>query len=524
MKPPIEVALMDEVRSCRDCTSLWRAPDRFGPFPLCDGAALDALPAARADAPAPTPQAVTVEGFGLPDPAALRGCRKAPVMIVGINPNLTGFWTLPDAPRYALKGPSTVYARHRSLAEYARAHRYVTPDHHEYRMRPEDVETLIDATRHDLRAAGAGSVIPVDKKHPAASPTGRQSHARHVTLGLQFDDGGTDTTQFDWLPDEHYVTLRARFAAGERIGGVMTAASVQGRTIAVRADVGSSYYARAQEICRRSDLVPGEDISLHDMVACATQGWSDKTGVDRDELSAACIDSRRHALRQIRQSAPRLLIFSGLEALGLFLRAVGLPAFPALGPDVTVTRLLAGLKTELDTGALTRRLALHLPADGDLPPWRAHVVAVPHLSYPIRPIAFDAGVASPLWSRFAEHCPASFALIAQAPENSGTGAHALLDTATPSFRLLSDTWQTIDQLDEGDALYRLVEIGGDTRIEALSSLIAQLRHSGDLPERAPDRAANARLLRSAGPCHFCPAFAVPEGCIFEFADFANTEL
>lgn len=69
-----------------------------------------------------------------------------------------------------------------------------------------------------------------------------------------------------------------------------------------------------------------------------------------------------------------------------------------------------------------------------------------------------------------------------------------------------------------------MEIGGDTRIEALASLIAQLRHSGDLPERAPDRAANARLLRSAGPCHFCPAFAVPEGCIFEFADFANTEL
>ncbi len=351
-------------------------------------------------------------------------------MIVGINPNLTGFWTLPDAPRYALKGPCTVYPRHASLLEYARAHRYVVPDHHEYRMRPEDVETLIDTARHDLRAPRAGQVIPVDKKHPATSPTGREGHARHVDLGLQYDDGSRETRPFHWQPDEHYVTLRARFAAGERIGGVMTAASVQGRPVAVRADVGSSYYARAQALCRRSDLVPGEDVSLHDMVACATQGWSDKTGVDRVELSAGCIDTHRYALRQIRQSAPRLLIFSGLDALGLFLRAVGLAAFPELGPDVSIDSLLAGLQTELDTGALSRGLRLRLPADADQPPWAARVVAVPHLSYPIRPIAFDAGVASPRWQAFAEHCPASFALIAQAPENAGPDGSSKISTFT----------------------------------------------------------------------------------------------
>src|SRR2546426_2504991 len=109
---PLEVELVYRVRGCRSCSFFWPsdpAQQPYGPFPSFD------VHLGDRQAPDPDPSVVsypwmvaTTRAPSFPDPEIADGCRKAPIMTIGINPNLTAFapgtagatWacpTLPDA-------------------------------------------------------------------------------------------------------------------------------------------------------------------------------------------------------------------------------------------------------------------------------------------------------------------------------------------------------------------------------------------------------------------------------------------
>src|SRR6478672_10545373 len=91
---PLEVALVYSVRSCRSCSFFWPAagqPQTYGPYPAFD------LPTNAPDVMDPPPPGppsfpwlqTTTRPPAFPDPEVIDGCRKAPIMTIGINPNLT---------------------------------------------------------------------------------------------------------------------------------------------------------------------------------------------------------------------------------------------------------------------------------------------------------------------------------------------------------------------------------------------------------------------------------------------------
>lgn len=502
MNDPVEIKLVGELRACRRCASLWTADDRYGPFPQCSSDALAKLPTSPA-----TPTATPITGFDLPAPAALKGCRKAPLMIIGINPNLTGFWTLPDNPKYSLKGPLAVYPRFESDSAYALAYRYIVPDHHEYLMQPDDLAGLVDRGRKHYLADSDGALVPVNKTQPDASPSIRNKHDRALILGLQPTGKPMRRLPITWATDENYVTVANSVRMGELIAGAMTHASTVGKTVRLRADRGSSYYDRAQQICERLGLVIGEDVSMHDMVACATPGWSaTKHGINQSELKKNCLQDASFTLRQLRQSRPVLMIFSGSDAFKMLLESLPSEARVVSGNStVKAGEILREIDADIRKSGVSRSFEISLAAGNEEPDWNSTAVVIPHLSYGERPRSFDQGVPRKGWGKFEVQFPASFALITQAPENAGRSG---------ALRVSPDTWDKLNTVEEPGALTQLLAIGGgDPRVNALAHLVAQFRGAGRLPELPSG--SRAKLARSQGSCKFCSAFNIPEGCPYD---------
>lgn len=92
---PLEIDLVFNVRPCGTCSYFW--PDDpskqpYGPYPSFD------LSVNEPSEPTPDPTAFTYPWLvettrpeSFPDPEIMDGCRKTPIMTIGINPNLTAF-------------------------------------------------------------------------------------------------------------------------------------------------------------------------------------------------------------------------------------------------------------------------------------------------------------------------------------------------------------------------------------------------------------------------------------------------
>ena len=92
---PLEVKLVFELKGCRACKFFWPAsgPQPYGPYPTYDF--LEDYPKQNEPSHPGEPSFAWIKGVtaapGFPDPEVADGCRKAPIMTIGINPNLTAF-------------------------------------------------------------------------------------------------------------------------------------------------------------------------------------------------------------------------------------------------------------------------------------------------------------------------------------------------------------------------------------------------------------------------------------------------
>ena len=128
---PLEVELVYNVRSCGTCSFFWpKAPEKqpYGPFPSYDFKKNFPKENKAADAAVknyPWVEAVTSEPC-FPNGEVMDGCRKAPIMTIGINPNLTAFapgqqgtsWIYPSFTDRGNTDPFAKYAyyyRYRSV-------------------------------------------------------------------------------------------------------------------------------------------------------------------------------------------------------------------------------------------------------------------------------------------------------------------------------------------------------------------------------------------------------------------------
>ena len=93
-KDPLEIDLVYNVRTCGTCDFFWpqASPQTYGPYPSYDFTTN--APAEKGPEGKPG-SFVWIRGVtrppSFPDAEVMDGCRKAPIMTIGINPNLTAF-------------------------------------------------------------------------------------------------------------------------------------------------------------------------------------------------------------------------------------------------------------------------------------------------------------------------------------------------------------------------------------------------------------------------------------------------
>ena len=389
---PLEIDLVYNVRPCGTCSFFWPSdPSKqpYGPYPTYDFLVNEpGGPDPRSNVETFTWIKARTEDQAFPDPEIMDGCRKAPIMTIGINPNLTAFapgrmgtsWCYPHFSDADQTDPWTKYAyyyRYRSVYQECFDLKFVE-------------QFLLPGDR--ITATKAGSVTS------ALRPT----DAPGYNLTVRYDGDKTDTTialQRD-LGTPRWVLLfdshppNNRFNAGDTIAARLSVPPGE-LTDVIREQIG--YYEQFvptleyfQDTLRKSGhtgatLQIGEDVCQLDMVACASPHWNPGflggTTASERAVIDNCVVKNAWAMKQLVQTRPAVLFLVGESTWNMFLNSFGAlvhraPGISAHPIDNAFTLLRE--TTDLDHPAYFEFTA---EIDGTKYDLKTRLVIAPHFSY-----------------------------------------------------------------------------------------------------------------------------------------------
>ncbi len=483
-----EVALVRETRSCRACSWFWGPIPPYGPFPTFDFATpfpaeVRRLPQLRQPLGEEKWLDAQGRGAGQIPPAVLHGCRKAPIMTLGINPNMGGFFATPEAARYTY--PS-----------------FATEAHYAYYYRHRGVTQEVSAQAQPLLPEGR-LLAPAAGKTRAVV---RSDSHRWLQIELELEGGAVTSLELAWAADRLPVVLARRgapFQQGEPLAGFLDASAAQGSDgeagLALNA-VPVGYYQRFEPVlralearlgCSEPSLRIGEDVSQGDMIACASPGWSRKSfDIPTRRISQNCAGDRRFALRQVLQSQPSVLLFVGNSALSMF--ADHAPALPWLA--AWKARDAFQLLSE------TTSRATYLDLEDEGVSLHARILCAPHFSYSDN---YEPGVRMTLfaWRDFErEHAEDARRLAPHlswvVTDGETTGVLLRLDPRSPSAPLSEPARAALAP--------RFMD-----PVSMLAGALFEEIQRGNLSFDGQ------RLGRAPGGCRFCTTWSLPGGCAYE---------
>lgn len=494
---PMEVRLVGEVTTCRDCDWFWR-PAPYGPYPAFDWtedypvALRERTSRQHRDGEMVRQLDGRLGGQALVDPQLLHGCRKAPLMSIGINPNLTAFWPGTDGARWAYPR----FARFRRYAYY-------------YRHRTVHQESLpLEAVRPHVRPEGA----LVAKKPGRVQEVMRSMRERELTVTLAYEDGEEETVARTWDLDDHFVLLFDRatddapqFGAGDVVGGALNLPA--GDELAVEQNV-VGYYQRVIPILElvsaylRSqgeipDLQMAEDFCQLDMVACASPGWGKVYGIDKQQVVDNCVHANAWVVRQLLQSEPRVIVFSGRSAFSMFYRIFR----PFLSTRVPEEMDVYGLLKW--TARDPHYLDIRTDVDGREYHLRARILIAPHFSYDDNFLP-HARLSREEWEQFGADFPeARELLLAQEERVTEPNRDGYRGVRLDGLGAFKD--------DHPRAVIQLMR-----KVYDASALIGEGIAQEILLGNVGFDRADRHLARAAGPCRFCvnDQWEFPEGCAY----------
>jgi hypothetical protein len=333
---PLEIELVYEVSSCGTCSFFWPSdPSQqpYGPYPAFDltsNAPVEAAPDPSAFS-FPWLEAMTAPA-AFPNPEVMDGCRKAPVMTIGINPNMTAF-----AP--GRTGASWCYPNFSTDSDAGTDLYAKTAYYYRYRSVYQERFDLEFSERYMVASPRVVAPLPgavVSAERPTDSPS--------FELKVRYDGDFVDTTiplagvtggpqwvvLFDTVPPSN------RFEAGDVLAAQLDVPA--GIPVQLyRQQVG--YYEQFVPVLElfqsvvRADghagatLAMGEDVCQLDMVACASPHWnpgflggsseSERTIVDN------CVTRNHWAISQLVQTRPAVLYLVGEATFNMFNHALG---------------------------------------------------------------------------------------------------------------------------------------------------------------------------------------------------------
>jgi hypothetical protein len=516
---PLEIDLVRNVRPCGTCSFFWPedpSTQPYGPYPSYDFTQNFPKENTPSSNGAAGTSFVWLKGETqpgcFPEPEVMDGCRKAPIMTIGINPNLTAFgpgttgasWCYPS---FSSDADTDAYAK------YAYYYRYRSVYQEHFALDFSKSHLLAEG---QVKAANAGTLK--DYIRADDSPT----FDIHVLY-----DGDTTPTAIHLagtLGAPQYVALfdvGARFAVGDVLAARLNVpagldTAVYGQSI--------TYYTQLLPVLNAFEkflttkghagakLRVGEDVGQLDMVACASPHWGPQwlggTSQSVNTVVKNCVQKNAWAVKQLLQTRPAVLYLVGQSSWTMFRHSFGhlvkgpkpLPSVPEDGP-YTLLRLTTqqnySIEVSAEVGSQKYTLSTRL-------------VITPHFSYDYN-FYPQFRVSPEAWKTFsAKYAPAARFLstdprvrfVAQA------GTYVAAGFLPGSAAALADFKQKF-----AAAYTEIQDCFYDPHAD-MSSVLAALFQAGQLAWNAGDAHSAGFLSRSDGPCQFCEnsQWKFPQGC------------
>jgi hypothetical protein len=490
---PLEVSLVEKVKACRTCVWFWKGTPPYGPYPGFDWNTDFPPEALRNEkqpagyVPAQPWLSANLVGAKFADPGIMHGCRKAPIMTIGINPNLTAWFPYTSSTPW-------IYPAFTAAQRYAYYYRHFTL--YQESLALDFVHAHLDPGQR-LLAEDDGYVI-------AAS---RESSHNYLQLAVRYRGSSEDKVyEITWKPDERWVVVQnggypdkpdSWFKKGDTLAGRFDAPSGASAEIYENA---AGYYQRMVPVLDRfkkltgldaANLTIGEDVAQHDMVACASPGWQTKFDMPMDKIATNCVSDHGWMVAQFVQSQPAFVILVSTSALAMF-RSVFAPFMTLQNADRDVYQLLDE----------TCRRPTYVTIDIGAVKFRTRLIVSPHFSYPD---GFTAGarLSENAWKAFGSDYPSDARLLVDKKRLTP-------DPKMPGPYLVN--------LQPEDDLRAQLSISGQAVLDAYFldplQMMAQALADEFKKGTITFDAKTGRLARASGPCRFCvnADWKFPEGC------------
>ena len=512
---PLEIELVYNLRSCGTCGFFWPpdSPQPYGPYPTYDF--LSNTPTEKPPGKAPG-SFVWIQGAtrpqAFPDPEVMDGCRKAPIMTIGINPNLTAFasgqtgasWCYPSFSNAGGTDPWTKYA-------YYYRYRSIYQEHF-------DLKFIEPFLLPDGRITAPKAGVMMEFARASDDPA--------FELRVQYD--GEANVSSVHLPgalgEPRYVVLvdaGDNFAAGDLLAARLNVPTGQ-KTAVYAEPIG--YYTQILPVLQHfetflkqqghadADLRVGEDVGQVDMIACATPHWGPPwlggSSQSVNTIISNCVHKNAWAMKQLVQTKPAVLFLVGQSSWNMFRQSFGdlvvvktpLPKLPEDGP-YTLLRMTT-----------QQECLLHFSTtiDGRAYSLSTRIVITPHFSYNENFIP-QFRMSPQIYKTFAKQYPAvanflqtDSRLIFQTPAGGFVVAGVKKDASGVMAELKAK---------DSAAAAQLMQYFYDPH-NMMAGTLKQMYTAGQLAYTKPTGGKPGFLTRGGGPCEFCVNvhWKFPKGC------------
>ncbi len=515
-KDPLEIDLVYNLRPCGTCEFFWpdvQATQPYGPYPAYDfeqNFPKENLPGSGAGS------FVWIDGSTqppcFPGPEVMDGCRKAPIMTIGINPNLTAFgpgttgasWCYPN---FSSDGGTDAYAK------YAYYYRYRSV-YQEHFALPFAEDHLVQGS--EVKAPKAGELKGYTR--------GDDSPAFDIQVQYDGETAPSAIHLAGTLGGPQYVVLfnlGARFAAGDVLAAKISVPP------GLQTDVyqqGITYYTQLLPVLSAFEsflagkghagakLRVGEDVGQLDMVACASPHWAPQwlggTSQSVNTVVKNCVQKNAWAMKQLLQTRPAILFLVGQSSWTMFRHSFGhlvkgpqpLPAVPEDGPYTLLsltTKNEYRIQISTQIGSAEYQLSTRL-------------VITPHFSYDFN-FYPQFRLSSDDWRAFSAQNAAAAKFLSTDPRLSfqqPPGAYVAIGIPPAAGNALREFQKQFA------AAYAALQPFFYDPHNQMAAVLGDLFNGGELTWTPGDGQSPGYLSRADGPCQFCENshWKFPLGC------------
>jgi len=502
---PIEVQLAWEVMTCRGMRSTYEQATHscswfnknYGPYPAYDWIAH--FPPGVPERGKNRLLDVVCKGARFQVPELMSGCRKAPIMTIGINPNLTAFWPSRAGatwcyPYFDNIGQYAYYFRHRSVFQERFSLGFIVEN--------VDPQRKIVALQ-DGRIKKAGTPDKNTYDFTLVVKYEEGPAAKDVEILLK--RGNKVFYDPPWSSETIFPGETNNFKSGDIIAGEVNLPEGVNTSV-YQETVG--YYDRFQDIFDifkqhehqklpvSVDLRMAEDVCQADMVACASPGWKSWISDDdiRSKIVDECVIKRMWIGLQLLQTRPTIIVFAGKSAFELFHNLLGDAI--VIKPDITCDSDkpdIILLKKTIDN-------EYHLNVNLDEISFSSRIIISPHFSYQENFYSVCIFTTDE-WERFkTQHAGAAEVLTKNTRHTVNN------DYTVFQFKKMKG----FDDLDN-----TVKELLKNNHYEPMELVAEGLHQEYNHNHLQIDSSTN-HFVRAEGPCQFCynQLFTFPEGCLY----------